>query len=417
MFFSAIAALVALAIPYIDPKIRSNKDLARAIGLVLFVHQVTSILQVALEGLPTMKMDPMSFNSFAMTGDGRLAQNTYAQFLHIVYSTFGPSHFLGCQVSNIFFSMALMIQVQLLVFLGYRQTLPKLILVFGLLPSCVLNTSVTLREAAQMFCYLAIALVLVRTCREGFTSRTLLLIPVSLMLVNLHQGMAALVVTVIPLSLAFALQARPAVLASLLIVMFSGGILVKDKVLEALSEKSATLQHLSAGNVEYFEKYAENVGESRTSFGVSLDLSSPGGALKTAPRVIFYYLFSPLPWQIRGMLDLVGTFESALRIALCVFAVQTLRQSSGSARREQFLLGFLFFVIEIAWAVGTSNWGTALRHRLVAWGILVAIGGALFGEKVKTIGEVENLELDAKRLSPRARRRALTQRKRDHDAP
>lgn len=378
--FALIAAMIAVAIPYADRTVQRDRSLRQAVGWVLLAHQITAFLQVALSGLPTMKMDPLVFHSFATHGEGHMARNFYAQLLHTIYNTFGASHLLGCQISNIFFSLALLTQIHLLRHLGYKTSIPKLILLFGLLPSCVLNTSVTLREAAQMFCFLAITLLLLKTCRKGLEVKTFLIFPIALLFINLHQGMAALLLVLIPFSLAFSLQARPAILVALSIASLSGGVVLKDRILNELREKSAVVQNLSEGNITYLEQYATRVNDSRTNFGTTLDISSVSRALQTGPVILVYYLFSPLPWQVRGLLDLYGIVESLIRISLFYYGIRALRQSSPLMRRELILLALLYFMMEIGWAIGTANWGTAFRHRVVAWGLLVGIGGAIFGE-------------------------------------
>lgn len=408
-------AVIALGLPFLTSEVRRNARLKGAVLIVLLAHQTASALQVILNGLPTMKMDPLTFNSFAMTGEGNLARNHYAQLLHGIYNTLGGSHFLGCQISNVWFSLALIVQIQILRRLGYSKSLPQLILIFGLLPSCILNTSVVLREAAQICLYLALALLMMDIGQRGLTPRMLLIFPVAAMLTYLHQGMAALLVFVIPLGIAWAARAKPAVFVVILTVGLSTGVLVKDKVMDSLKERSTTLAQISEGNMEYLEDYATKVNDSRTSFGVSLDLGSASGFFKTGPILFGYYLFSPLPWQIRGGLDLYGFFESLVRMALCLGAFQAIRTSRGERRTLLLLLFLLFITMEAGWAIGTANWGTAFRHRLVAWGLLVAMGGgALFRDK----GASESEELESTtdsstgtKLSIRQRRRALRQRR------
>lgn len=404
-------AAIALGLPFLNSEVRQNASLKGAILVVLLTHQVASALQVALNGLPTMKADPLAFNQFALTGKGHLARDHYAQLLHEIYSLFGGSHFLGCQISNVWFSLALIVLIQILRRLGYSKSLPQLILVFGLLPSCILNTSVVLREAAQLCLYLTLALLMMDISQRGLTPRMLLILPVASMLTYLHQGMAALLVFVVPLGIAWAAKAKPTVFVIILTVGLSTGVLVKDRIMGELKARSTTLAHISEGDIEYLENYATKVTDSRTNFGVSLNLGSVGGLLKTGPVVFGYYLFSPLPWQIRGNLDLYGFFESLVRMALFVGALHAIRKSRGEQRNLLLLLFFLFITMEAGWAIGTANWGTAFRHRLVAWGLLVATGGgAVFRDKGASSEPEDNEPGPGSKLSIRQRRRALRQR-------
>lgn len=70
--------------------------------------------------------------------------------------------------------------------------------------------------------------------------------------------------------------------------------------------------------------------------------------------------------------------------------------------------------MEAAWAAGTANWGTAFRHRLVAWGLLVAMAGKGWLLRRPTTSEPCSLAEGHGESSNsiRARRRALRERRR-----
>jgi hypothetical protein len=97
--------------------------------------------------------------------------------------------------------------------------------------------------------------------------------------------------------------------------------------------------------------------------------------LRTVPIVTTYYLFSPLPWQVSTVRDLFGFGESCLRIYLFVLALKGIRTSRGETRKMRSFLFLYFLMMEALWASGTANIGTAVRHRVVAWGGLVLAGG------------------------------------------
>jgi hypothetical protein len=372
---ATMVALFTLAVPFVSSKIRADSRLSSAVLFVLLTHQSTSIFQVILDGLPTMRMDPLAFNQFAMTGVGRLATENYAKFLHWTYQVFGATHLLGCEISQFFFSIALILEIELLYRLGCTRRTPVLILAFGLLPSCILNTSVTLREPAQIAFFLGITLILVNIVDRGLTAASLLIVPTAIGLIELHQGFAAVIFITAPLALAWALRKRPAVLLLLGLSVLASGLIFAERLKTSLSERSYAFKNISAGNLDYVERYSQQVEQSRTSFGVTLDLSSPRSALQTSAEVFVCYLYSPLPWQVKGLLDLYGLLESMLRLSLTFFAIKALFQSTGAQRDRLVLLSILFVTMEAAWAAGTANWGTAFRHRLVAWGLLVVLGG------------------------------------------
>lgn len=370
-----LIGVFACALPFVVDRVREHARLRWAVIAVLITHQVASCLQVALDGLPTMKSDPLAFHQYATEGYGRLQSQPYAQFLHVVYDTLGASHMLGCQVSNVFFSIALVALLNLLFRMGCTRIAPTLVLMYGLPLSCVFNTAVTLREPAQMAAFNVLSYLFLLLCRHGVSPATLLIFPVCALLHYLHHGLTPVLALMLPLAIAWCLKARPTVLLALGLFLFALGPFYLQEAISRLSEESSAFEQLSAGNVGYVQEYATHVGESRSSFGVQLDLSSITSLMKTGPVLFLYYLYSPLPWQVRDPLDVYGIVESLLRIALSYYAIKGVLKDSGQSRNESFLLLFMLVTLETAWAAGTANWGTAFRHRLVGWGVLVALGG------------------------------------------
>ena len=410
--------MISVSLPLLVHQVALSRALRASTLCVLLVHQAASVLHIILNGLPTMKRDPFAFHRFAQLGYGRLDAEPYAHFLHAIYRSFGSSHLLGCQVSNLFFSFALIIQIKLLYRIGCERVAPVLTILFGLPLSCVFNTSVTLREAAQMALFLSLAYVLLLLAQEGASLLTLSIAPTFLGLHYLHHGFTAALALILPFALAWAMKARPVVLVGLLMVSLSGSFFFLENAVERLSEESTAFNQVVSGNFDYVESYAQKVEEGRTDFGVNLDLSSPATIAKTGPLVLFYYLYSPLPWQIRGAMDIYGALEGLLRLTLTFFALKAILNTTGRGRSDLILLAFIFIGMEVAWAAGTANWGTAFRHRLVAWGLLVALGGkgwSLWKPSKHSTSEGSEKVARMTELSVRARRRALTAKRQNRE--
>jgi hypothetical protein len=90
--------------------------------------------------------------------------------------------------------------------------------------------------------------------------------------------------------------------------------------------------------------------------------------------VFVEYMFAPFPWQVENAKDVWALLESMLRFVLLFFAVYTWRRSSGEVRS---CYGFLLIVVlglELGWALGTANWGTAARHHVVGHSVIVLLG-------------------------------------------
>jgi hypothetical protein len=131
------------------------------------------------------------------------------------------------------------------------------------------------------------------------------------------------------------------------------------------------------GDMELLERVAwyRNVATiSRASYGISLDLSSPFMTIYSILLMYTHYLFAPFPWQISKVLDVYAFIESFSRLVLIYFALKNWRNAYGAQRRLLGLMLILFFSVTFLWAVGTTNYGQAIRHHMMSWWIILILG-------------------------------------------
>ncbi len=129
---------------------------------------------------------------------------------------------------------------------------------------------------------------------------------------------------------------------------------------------------LSDGTLEAATAYRQAAFEGRADylrFGVG-DQLTPG----SVPLLFGLYEVTPLPWQAETLPDMLALIEAFTRMMLVAMALLALVHAArgGHAKFLQVLLlagGWL--VLELIWSVGTSNWGTAARHHVVAFPLLV----------------------------------------------
>ena len=120
-------------------------------------------------------------------------------------------------------------------------------------------------------------------------------------------------------------------------------------------------------------------------YNVHLDPSSLFTIIYSGFLMYGNYLFTPLPWRIENILDFYASIEAILRIVLIYFSVKHWRNSYGSQKRLFGLMLILFFSHSFMWAMGTTNYGTAIRHNLLSWWILVIVGLPPFLERLSGI--------------------------------
>ena len=114
--------------------------------------------------------------------------------------------------------------------------------------------------------------------------------------------------------------------------------------------------------------------EVRTNFSFILDTSSVFGIVTTFPMVFAEYMFAPFPWQAENVKDIWALLESILRFLLLFFAISSWRRSSGEVRRCYSFLLITVLGMELVWALGTASWGTAVRHHVPGYSVIVLLG-------------------------------------------
>lgn len=332
--------------------------------------------------LPVVGSDSSAFHYAAYylvnphEGATPLGELAYVKMLGFLYQWFGISQFLGAQMTHLAFSGCVIVFVELGCLLQLEsKRMRNAVLLYGLLPSCALHAAVTMREIFQAFGFLLLIYGLVRL-RLKAPDLGSLTIPIgSLVLLFSHKGFALFLILALPLSLAWATGMRINRIVTTGAVVFAVLFLFGEDLWKLMLENSYSLRAIAEGQgLEYIDQYADQVERGRSDFDVNLKLDSPGNFISTAPVVFIYYLFSPLPWQISATLDLEGFAESLIRMWLLLVSVNRFRSATGEERKLRFYLIAIFLLMEMTWAAGTSNWGTAVRHRLVAWPLLVLSG-------------------------------------------
>ena len=299
----------------------------------------------------------------------------YINFLGFFYRAFGTSLFLGQELSVLAFVLSCVVLIKLVDHLDLRRFRVGIVLFFGLLPSAMIYRSMTLRESWQalfflLFVYWAIRLWK-RPCILNFSFSLMSASCMSL----LHHGLArfAVYLVVIIVYWSFFGRKRNVRWSRHLRFLFTG-ILVVCVIL--LAQKLGWFMSIEQA-FEITARMRESLlihYDVRTVYGFTLDTSSVYGLVTTIPMIFIQYMFAPFPWQAENAMDAWALLESMLRFALLFFAISSWWRSSGEARSCYSFLFIAFLGMELVWALGTVNWGTAVRHHVPGYGVIVLLG-------------------------------------------
>jgi len=296
----------------------------------------------------------------------------YTQFLATVYGITGESLFVGSLLSCIAWLASgwMLLRTARELGLAPRETVLAAFF-FALLPTSLLHTAVTLREAYQLMFVNLACWGGVRVLVRGRASGWLLLLAGCLGMGVLHGALSAFAAVLVALVVLLRRPRRteaarrngplPIVAtAVLLLVLFAWAF---DALFPAVqTELLESLIHSQQGYIG-----ADARAQYRTEFAIE----GVAGILTFVPVALVQYLFEPFPWRGLSVVDLGLVAENALRLWLIVCIVRGIRQVPAAAKPAVLLLVLAYAALEAIWAPGTVNWGTAARHHIPSLGILL----------------------------------------------
>lgn len=306
----------------------------------------------------------------------------YSYVLGIFYYLTTDSLFLGSLLSCVVWLASLFILIRTMRMLNFDKSQQlKAILVYALLPSSILFTSVTLREPYQLFFVnLAIYSVL-----KIYLDRSLLH---WLSLFFATAGMGVLHGAL------FAFGMFTIVATIVLLVMRGGTILAATKFTLAapllvfitfygLSLFTGVAYNLDEGlalAIQVYRQGSESI-DARANYRTDIEIDGAIGLVVSLPVLLFQYMFEPMPWRISAVSDVGLLLENTLRAWLIWKAWMGFRNIPTPGQRPMAFVLLSYVVIETIWSLGTTNWGTAVRHHLPGMGLLVIAAFAYSGTR------------------------------------
>lgn len=298
----------------------------------------------------------------------------YSIFLGTIYSWTIDSIFLGSVLSCLAWLMSALVLNKSIQLLGIEKKYRDLALLFyAIIPSSIFFTSVTLREVYQLlFVNLLIyaSLMIIIKRKKHFWG---LLILAGLGMGVLHFGLVLY-----------------AILAAVLTFYFTS--IKSDKLfsLELIIFYVPVLALLGYGGMNLFveivpfdftdglaaavQSYQGGHNEARAMYTFKPEIDGLLDLILFMPVSLLQYFLEPLPWRVATPLDAALFIENIFRFTLIYFAIRGFFKVKAFHKTPLIFLILMFFALEILWALGTVNWGSAVRHHVPGMGILMIIG-------------------------------------------
>jgi len=318
----------------------------------------------------------------------------YPYLLGIIYFITTDSLFLGSALSALGWLASAFILLGIMKILSFNMLYQsRVMLIYALIPTSLMYTSVTLREPFQL---LFINLALYASLKIYFyrsNAHWLLLFLAIVGMSAMHGALLAFGVFVIAGTL-FLLTSRNRKGMSFTKVILVTPIVILclfygfELFISLTSYGDRLDDGLSAAVQLYQEGTLSSGYDARANYRTEVTINDGlGGLILSLPYILFQYLFEPMPWKISSIVDVIALLENMLRFWLIWNALNYLvgtylnkpmfvAHNANGSRRFYLFIFLSYLLVESLWSLGTSNWGTASRHHVPSLGLLLVVGFA-----------------------------------------
>lgn len=312
--------------------------------------------------------------AFVRTGDPGRAE-LFGRVMGTIFKAVGTSKLYGQFLITLLSVLALCLFARMLNMLGLNRRVKRwTILLFSLLPNFAILSSIFLREAPVCLLLTLSVYCFYIWFDTNRMSALVLAFVCSFAAAAFHSGSIAACVGYVIVYLLYDRRKKefranpnsivPAIALALVLIFLL--LNYSDTFLGNMGNVDS-IEDIAKTDDSGGSSYAQYVGNSATPLNM---------LIYTIPRIV-YFLFSPFPWQWRGVGDIIAfLFSSLVNLIAILRSIRYLRDDEGE--HKQILIALLIVAAAIAFvfAWGVSNTGTAARHRdkmVLIFGLIYAI--------------------------------------------
>jgi hypothetical protein len=147
----------------------------------------------------------------------------------------------------------------------------------------------------------------------------------------------------------------------LVLLLGSASFFVFGKFYTAQSQlENEATQFCEVGNMNQRLRISEDAG---SAYMRGVNYSSYQDVIKAMPLATFYFMFSPLPWQVTSPKQALGVLDSTWMMLVCWYFLKGIKPLYRSNRKLALALLTFLLVGFTTSSVLQANAGSAMRHR------------------------------------------------------
>ena len=317
-----------------------------------------------------------------------ISYTKYTDFLGILYWIIGDQRFFSQFVNVILGMWSIFVFYKILDLFKLKDSKKLFFLaLYGFFPQNIIFSSILLREALIQFFFVYSLLFFTKWLMSNNRINMFKTIFFVLLSSLFHPGMIAsllvygfmfLFLDVKKYSFNYSFKRKT------LLVLFCGFTFALIAYnISILNGKFSFL--ISDTNLSLLEKYESNSGieEGGATYLRNYKINSIVDFIILVPLRLIYFVFSPMPYDVRGVGDLAAIIlDSSFYYFLVYMIIRSRKIIKDNIFRifpKVFFL--LFLTVSIGFALGTENSGTAMRHRSKIFPALIIV--VVFMESIK----------------------------------
>jgi len=300
-----------------------------------------------------------------------ISYTSYTDFLGILYWIIGDQRLFSQFINVILGMWSIFIFIKILDLFNLKDSNKLFFLVlYGLYPQNIIFSSILLREALMQFFFIYSIFFfskwLMTNNRVNIFKTVIFVLLCSLF----HSGMIISLLVYGYMFLFLDIKKYRFKYSFKRLTLFflccglSLTIIANDPSI--LNGKFSILQ-TDENNLSLIEKYQSNSGieEGGSTYLKNYKVSSAVDFIFLTPLKLIYFIFSPMPYDIRGLGDLTAILIDSSFYYFLIFKVIRSRKLiiNNFFRIFPKIFFILFLIVALGFALGTENTGTAMRHR------------------------------------------------------
>lgn len=306
--------------------------------------------------------------------DSKIYGGIYSKYLGLVFSLTGPSYLFGSFL-NFLYGIAELHLMQKTILTQFEDASEQgkkyadiAVLLFAFEPTNMILCSSLRRESLIILFVIWSAKLILEWINDQKNYKWIAAVAFVLLASIIHAGIAGILIGYAVLIIFYNPKDHSWSIKrdSFLTVLLIAGILVI-----CLKYKNVFLSKiLFEDQNELYKRMGRAAGGAAYLKG--LRITSFGSFVKYIPIKFVYFLFSPMPWNWRGLNDAIAfILDSCFYIILLIPCIKCMVRYNKNPQVACF--GISFLSSAIIFAVGCSNAANAMRHRLKLLSILILL--------------------------------------------